>query len=107
MDETYKVVFAPRAMRDLEMLVRHISVQSDAEIAIRFGTALVNKALSLSSFPERGRVVPEVGEPFREIIFRSYRIVYRVTTGLVEIICFWHASRGIPQIDSDDFGKTN
>lgn len=92
-------------MRDIEAVVRHISMQSSAQVAERFGIQLVEKALSLDLLPLRGRVVPEVGLPFREIIFRSYRIVFRLQAGRVEVVRFWHASRGTPQIDSDDFGK--
>ena len=106
MGQTHKVIFAPQAGRDLESIVSYIARQASPEIAERFGLELVDKALSLSSLPERGRVVPEVGQPFREIIFRSYRIVYRLSAGLVEIVRFWHAARGVPQIDSDEFNRS-
>jgi plasmid stabilization system protein ParE len=47
-------------------------------IAERLGMSMVHKALTLSTLPERGRVVPELGLPdVREIIFRTYRIIYR------------------------------
>ena len=103
MGQNFKVIFAPQAGRDLENIVYYIAKQAGADVAERFGIQLIEKALSLKTFPERGRVVPEVGEPYREIIFRSYRIVYRLRNDLVEIVRFWHAARGIPQIDSDDF----
>lgn len=105
MGQGYKVIFAPQAGRDLEALVGYIARNAGAEVAERFGLQLVDKALSLATFPERGRVVPELGVPFREIIFRSYRIVYRLSQDLVEVIRFWHASRGVPQIDSDSFNS--
>jgi plasmid stabilization system protein ParE len=84
--------------------VHFITKHAGAEIAERFGIQLIEKALSLKTFPERGRVVPEVGEPFREIFFRSYRIVYRLREDVVEVVRFWRAARGVPQIDSDNFG---
>jgi plasmid stabilization system protein ParE len=36
----------------------------------------------------------------REIIFRSYRIIYRMnnTDRSLEIVRFWHGARGFPQI---------
>jgi toxin ParE1/3/4 len=107
MGQSYKVVFAPRAGRDLESAVRYIAQHAGSEVAERFGMQLVDKALTLATFPERGRVVPEVGLPFREIIFRSYRIVFRIRDEAVEVVRFWHAARGTPQIDSDEFGGTN
>ena len=107
MGNQFKVVFAPRAERDLESAVRYIAKHAGSEIAHRFGIQLVEKALTLSNFPERGRIVPEVGLPFREIFNRSYRIVYRVHHERVEVLRFWHAARGTPQIDSDEFGRTD
>lgn len=103
MGQEYKIVFAPQAGRVLEAIVHYIAKHAGSNVAERFGVQLVEKALSLHAFPERGRVVPEVGAPFREIIFRSYRIVFRISNETVEVIRFWHAARGIPQIDSDDF----
>ena len=105
MGQTHQVVFALRSSRDLEAIVRYIAQQSGSEVASQFGARLFEKVLSLKSLPERGRMVPEVGPPYREIIFRSYRIVYRLSGEVVEILRFWHAARGVPQIDSDDFGQ--
>ncbi len=49
----------------------------------RFATAFVdsvfNKAELLKSFPEMGRIVPEINRPdIRELIYKQYRIVYQV-----------------------------
>ena len=105
MGQNFKVIFAPRSERDSKTIVHYIAKHAGTGIAERFGIQLIEKALSLKTFPERGRVVPEVGKPFREIIFRSYRIVYRLSGDLVEVVRFWHAARGVPQIDSDEFGS--
>ena len=44
-----------------------------------FTTTLISKVKSLEQFPEIGRVVPEFGNPvIREIVVRSYRVIYRV-----------------------------
>lgn len=107
MGRDYKVIFAPQAGRDLESIVRYIAKHAGTQVAERFGMQLVEKALTLARFPERGRIVPEIGMPFREIIFRSYRIVYRLSEAWVEVVRFWHAARGVPQIDSDEFNKSN
>jgi addiction module RelE/StbE family toxin len=106
MGATHQIIFAPQSLRDLEATVRYVSYHNNPEVAVRFGTQLVEKALTLATLPERGRIVPEVGHPYREIIFKSYRIVYRLTGNKVEIIRFWHAARGVPQLDSDDFGRS-
>ena len=97
----YQVILAPRAIRDLEEIVRYISLDSPAN-AERFGRRLFEQARSIAAFPKIGRMVPELGEPLiREIIFKAYRIVYRVREDkqVVEISRFWHAARGTPTID--------
>jgi plasmid stabilization system protein ParE len=57
---TFKVIFVPQAQTDLALAVRYIARQSGSEIAERVGLSLVDKALSLSTFPERGRILPEL-----------------------------------------------
>ena len=45
--------------------------------ACRFGNTLIDKALSIETFPEMGQIVLEVGDPsVREIVHGSYRIIY-------------------------------
>ena len=97
----YRVVLSSSARADLRNIVRYISVD-DPERAVRFGRFLVSRTKILGRFQELGRVVPELGDPLiREVIVRrSYRVVYRLNRAehLVEIIRFWHAARGIPEI---------
>ena len=57
----------------------------------------------LAQSPELGRIVPEFEDALiREIIVRTYRVVYRVDHShqLVEVIRFWRASRDIPEINT-------
>jgi plasmid stabilization system protein ParE len=56
----------------------------------------------LAEFPELGRVVPEFDIPtIREIVVRSYRVIYRVNhaNDRVDVIRFWHSARGTPEIE--------
>lgn len=94
----YQVILSPRAIQDLQEIVRYISFDSPAN-AQKFGLALIDKARSLKTLPERGRIVPEFPNGiYREIIFHSYRIVYRISASgrTVEIGRFWHGARGTP-----------
>jgi toxin ParE1/3/4 len=55
----------------------------------------------LQDHPEIGRTVPEHrSATIREIVFKPYRIVYRVNHAqrMVEIARVWHAARGAPSI---------
>lgn len=91
----YKVRFSHSARSDINDIVRYISIDNRDQ-AFRFARFLIEHAVSLGQFPERGRVVPEIGdELIREIMVRAYRIVYRVDhhSQLIEVIRFWHAAQ--------------
>jgi toxin ParE1/3/4 len=97
----YQIVFSALARSDLQDIVRYISFDAPAR-ALQFGRFLISHTKSLAQFPERGRVVPEFGDDsIREIIVRSYRVVYRLNHAkrMVEVIRFWHAARGIPEMN--------
>ena len=96
----FKVFLSDDALSDLERIVAYIAPHN-AVAAERLGNQLLDTALSLHTFPERGRMVPEFRRPeLREIIFRSYRIIYRMndTDQSLEIVSFWHGARGFPHI---------
>ena len=96
-----KVILSPRAIQDLSEVVRYISLD-DSGAAERFGYALIDASLSLQTLLERGRFVPEFADgATREIIYGSYRIVYRVDLEqkVVWVSRFWHAARGTPRFD--------
>ena len=96
----FKVFLSSEALSDLERIVAYITLDN-VVAAERMGNQLIDAALSLTTFPERGRMVPEFRRPqLREIVFRSYRIIYRVNSAdnSLEIVRFWHGARGFPQI---------
>ena len=96
----YQVRLSRSARSDIQNIVRYISID-DPNQALRFGRFLIHHTKSLGKFPERGRMVPEFDdESIREIIVSAYRVIYRVNHQKlsIEVIRFWHASRGMPQI---------
>ena len=100
----FKVFLSDVALGDLERIVAYIAPHNPVA-AEQLGNQLLDVALSLHTFPERGRRVPEFRQPeLREIIFRSYRIIFRMnnTDQSLEIVRFWHGARGFPHIP----GKT-
>lgn len=96
----YQVVLSLSARRDLKDIVRYISIDSP-DRALAFGQFLVQHTKQLADFPEIGRVVPEFNaHDIREIVVRSYRLIYRVNEAneKIEVIRFWHGARGTPII---------
>ena len=96
----YKLIWSPASRDDLRDIVSFISRDSTRR-AEAFGFRLIAETGKLQAFPEIGRVVSEYyTETIREIVVRSYRIVYRLNheRELVEIARLWHAARGTPQL---------
>ena len=96
----YKLIWSPAARDDLHDIVVFIA-RDNPNRAMSFGYELISETDRLQQFPEFGRIVPEYrNDQIREIIFRPYRIVYRVDDerGLCEIARVWHSARGIPQL---------
>ena len=87
-----RVAFSRSARRDL----RDVSLDSP-ERALASGRLLVSSTRRRADFPEMGRVFPEFGDPsIREIVVRSYRVVYQVDTAAcrIEVARFWHGALG-------------
>ncbi|MDE3098590.1 MAG: type II toxin-antitoxin system RelE/ParE family toxin [Verrucomicrobiota bacterium] len=98
----WKIVIAPSAQFDLADTVRYVA-RHNSDAAARLGYELITRAENLANFPEIGRIVPEFRQPnLREIIYRSYRIIYRLRRDAqrIDIVRFWHAARGFPRIPS-------
>jgi toxin ParE1/3/4 len=96
----YKLIWSPAACGDLKDIVRFISRDS-RDRAVSFALRLMSQADLLQEHPEIGRNVPEHRDPvLREIIYKPYRIVYRLNPDqrTVEIVRVWHAARGVPKI---------
>jgi plasmid stabilization system protein ParE len=96
----FKLIWSPAALDDLHDIVVFIG-RDNPDRAMSFGYELISETDRLQNFPEFGRKVPEYQNPnIREIIFRPYRIVYRVNHNqrTCEIARLWHSARGIPRL---------
>ena len=96
----YKLIWSPAARDDLHDIVTFIA-RDDPNRAMSFGYELISETDRLQEFPGFGRIVPEYrNDNIREIIFRPYRIVYRVShdAKLCEIARVWHSARGLVQL---------
>ena len=96
----YKLTWSPAARDDLHDIVIFIA-RDNPNRAMSFGYELISETDRVHEFPELGRIVPEYrNENIREILFRPYRIVYRVDHDrkLCEIARVWHSARGIPKL---------
>jgi toxin ParE1/3/4 len=77
------------ARQDLLKAIRYFAEQSPAA-AEKLLNRLEAAADSIAHFPERGRTVPELGLPRREVLVGDYRLVYRVRSGEIEVLRVIH-----------------
>ena len=88
-----RVVWTDEALRALNEILDFIARDSESGARHVLQQAL-SAARSLGTLSERGRVVPEVGDPtIREIFVYRYRLMYRVEPEVVSILTIVHGAR--------------
>lgn len=85
---------------DIEGFIARDSI----ERAVQFVDALIDHAEAiLSDNPRSGRTVPEIGHPdIRELIYRGYRIVYRLNGDRIDILTVFEGHRLLRLNESGD-----
>ena len=90
-----KVVWTGPALRDLEVIVRYIAMDSP-RYAERFSKRLVQAPRVLREYPSVGRIVSEYQlANFRELILGAYRIICEIRQETCYIEAVIHASRDL------------
>ena len=88
-----EVVWAERARRALDEALAYIEERSP-QSARRLAERVLERADSLDTFSERGRIVPEVGDPtLRELLIDPFRLMYELDERQVRIVGFIHQRR--------------
>ena len=90
-----KILWTEPAVEDLREL--HEYIARDSEVyASRFVERIISAADKLGNHSRLGRIVPEAAdEHIRELIYRTYRIIYRVSTHHVSILAVIHGARDL------------
>ena len=88
-----RVIWTREAVEDVEAIKAYVARDS-----VRYAALLAERIVAavgrLESFPESGRVVPEVGDAsLREVIRGAYRIVYRIQAESIQVVTVHHAAR--------------
>jgi toxin ParE1/3/4 len=97
----YTVFWTEIAYNDLEVIIDYISNDS-IDNALNVLYKIEEKAETLNSFPDRGRIVPELKfhniESYRELIFNPWRIIYRIDKNNVYVLSVLDGRRNIEDI---------
>jgi plasmid stabilization system protein ParE len=90
-----KVIWSFEATADLEALAEYIARDSTF-YAVSFVQKVLDMSRSLNEFSERGRIVPEVGNPdICEIFVKEYRLIYSIEESRVVILGLIHGKRDL------------
>lgn len=88
-----KIRWSKDSLEDLKEIYHFIALDSPYYAAL-LKDRVIEMVEHLELFPEMGRRVPESDTPsVRELIYKSYRIIYQINEGCLEIITVIHGSR--------------
>ena len=88
-----RLVWTDSSLIDLKLIYDYIS--NDAETyAPVFISEMIERIEQIPDFPEMGRKVPEKdNDKIREILFNSYRVIYKISPTRIEIVSIVHQRR--------------
>lgn len=97
------VVWSPRALDQVATIANEIAADRPAA-ADRWVDSTLAAVWRLASFPESGRMVPEVlGGQIREVISGSYRIIYTIEPSQVSVLTVRHQRQSTTHDDLSSF----
>jgi len=101
MKKTYDVIWSETSERDLTEIVEYIAADSPSN-AFEIFKEIKEKASRLYTFPERGRIVPELKDQgivlYRELVVPPWRIIYRLSKKTVYILSVLDSRQNIEDI---------
>jgi plasmid stabilization system protein ParE len=101
MNKKYDVVWSNIAENDLINILEYIADDSPPN-ALKIFKRIKQKASSLYTFPERGRIVPELRDQgilqFRELVVSPWRILYRISEKRVLVLSVLDSRQNIEDI---------
>jgi addiction module RelE/StbE family toxin len=101
MKKLYEVRWSETSENDLIAIVRHIA-DNNPHQAYEIFKKIKERASKLRSFPDRGRIVPELLEQgvtqYRELIIPPWRIVYRVSENKVYVLSVLDSRQNVEDI---------
>jgi len=97
----YAVQWTTAAARDLENTMEYIAEESPEQALIVL-QKIRARASTLSTMPERGRIVPELKlhgiSLYRELIIAPWRLIYRITDRIVYVQAVIETRRNLEDI---------
>lgn len=101
MNARYEIKWAGVAENDLKQIIDYISIDSPGN-ALQILIKIRQKASSLNTSPERGRIVRELRDhgihTYRELIVIPWRIIYRISFKTLYVLSVIDSRRNVEDI---------
>ena len=101
MDRNYEVVWTRIAENDLSEIIHYIA-EDRPQAAMKILKRIKKKASDLYSFPEKGRIVPELRDQgifhYRELVISPWRLIYRVAKQHVFVLSLIDSRQNVEDI---------
>jgi len=101
MNPKYKIVWSSIAETDLKNIIGYISEDSPQN-ALKILRKIKEKASSLYTLPERGRIVPELQNQgilqYRELVTTPWRLIYRIAEQNIFILSVIDSRQNVEDI---------
>lgn len=89
-----RLIWTERASSDIEAIVRYMA-RRNPKASGRIGLGIYERAQILLNQPEAGTVLTELREgQWRKLVYRRWKITYRVLDELIIIGRVWPAAKG-------------
>lgn len=101
MSQKYDIIWAAVAENDLKEIIEYIAIDNRGN-ALKTLKKIKQKASSLYTLPERGRIIPELQDQgillYRELIVPPWRIMYRISEMKVYVLSVLDARQNVEDI---------
>jgi toxin ParE1/3/4 len=101
MHPKHQVVWAKVSENDLKEIIDYISVENPSN-ALKILEKIKDAASGLYTFPERGRVLPELQDQgisqYRELIIPPWRLIYRIAEHEIYVLSVIDSRRNVEDI---------
>ena len=97
----FEVIWTKNAKFDLEQIIEYIKIDSQ-DVAKKIFFQIKKECENLYYFPRRKRIVPELQQigilKYREIIYKRWRIIYKIDNTKVYVLLVADSSRNLEDI---------
>lgn len=92
-----KILWSPLAIERMTQVAEYIA-NDNPTASEKWIDSVFKKVEQLEKFPKLGRIVPEANRnEIREILYKNYRVIYRLDKNYISILTVRHGKQILPE----------